>query len=251
MTVHHERRRGFDVLTLDSPHNRNALSLASMEELRTRAEESAADDDSRGLVLDHEGDVFCSGIDLRERHRHRGDPAAHSRLFARLLLTLWNYPKPLLCRVAGASRGGGMGLVTCADVVVASPTATFAYSEVRVGVAPALVSALALRKVPLGMLLPLLVTGEVFDADRAARLGLVSTVREDAPLAETLAAVAAGGPAAIRTTKQLARRVAGATDVAALVAEMEDVSAALFAGAEAAEGMAAFAERRPPAWSLT
>lgn len=245
MTVRHERRRGLDVVTLDSPTNRNALSLALMEALLAHVEQSA-DGDARGLVLDHAGEVFCAGIDLRERRQLGGD--AHSRVFARLLLALWDYPKPLVCRVAGAARGGGMGLVACADVAVAAPEATFAYSEVRVGVAPALVCALALQKVPLGALLPVLVSGEVFDADRARQIGLVATIGAGAPLDATLEAIAAGGPEAVRTTKALARRVAGTADVASLVAEMEDVSAGLFAGAEAAEGMAAFAEKRRPGW---
>lgn len=248
MSVRHERRRGLDVLTLDSPHNRNALSLALMAELLGHVERSAGGD-ARGLVLDHTGNVFCAGIDLRERRELGGDD--HSRAFARLLLALWDYPKPLVCRVAGASRGGGMGLVACADVVVATPEATFAYSEVRVGVAPALVCALALQKVALGALLPVLVTGDAFDAERARQIGLVSTVAAGAPLDPALDAISAGGPDAVRTTKALARRVAGTADVATLLGEMEDVSAQLFAGAEAAEGMAAFAEKRRPAWAAS
>jgi len=145
--VRHERRRGVDVLTLDSPSNRNALSLRLMDELLAHVERSAADD-ARGIVLEHTGDVFCAGIDLRERRERSDDPAAHSRSFARLLLALWEYPKPLVCRVGGAARGGGMGLVACSDVVVAEPAATFAYSEVRVGVAPALVAALGITPLP-------------------------------------------------------------------------------------------------------
>jgi methylglutaconyl-CoA hydratase len=236
---------GFDVFTVDSPHNRNALSLGLMQELLTLVERS----EGRGLVLDHTGDVFCAGVDLKERRELGADPGAHSRLLGRLLVALWEYPKPVLCRVAGAVRGGGMGLVACADVVVATPAATFAYSEVRVGVAPALVCALALQKVPLGALLPYLVTGAVFDTAAAHRLGLVTAVSADAGLAEHTAAVAASAPEAVRTTKALARRVAGASDIRALVAEMEDESARLFGSAEAAEGLMAFAERRKPAWA--
>ena len=246
--VRHERRRGLDVATLDSPQNRNALSLQLLDELATVVERSAGDD-SRGLLLDHTGDVFCAGVDLRERRERADDPGAHSRLLGRLLTALWGYPKPLLCRVGGACRGGGMGLVACSDVVVAEPAATFAYSEVRVGVAPALVSALALQKVPLGALLPVLVTGDVFDAEAAGRIGLVTAVGGAAALDASIAAVAAAAPNAVQTTKALARRVAGTVDVRALVAEMEEISAQLFAGEEAAEGMAAFAEKRPPAWA--
>lgn len=245
--VRHERRRGLDVATLDSPHNRNALSLQLMDDLISVVEQSAGDD-ARGLVLDHTGDVFCAGIDLRERRQRADDPESHSRLLGRLLVALWEYPKPLLCRVGGASRGGGMGLVACSDLVVADPKATFAYTEVRVGVAPALVCALALRKVPLGPLLPALLTGDVFDAETALRIGVATVVGGREILEAAVDSIGAGAPDAVRTTKSLARDAAGARDVRALVAEMEDVSAQLFRSPEAAEGMAAFAEKRRPGW---
>lgn len=248
--VRHERRHGLAVLTLDSPANRNALSLRLLAELLDGLA-GAREDDSRGVLLDHTGSVFCAGVDLRERRLHADDPGAHSRLLAELLVALWEHPKPVLCRVGGASRGGGMGLVACSDIVVADAAATFAYSEVRVGVAPALVCALALQKVPLGALLPLLLTGEAFDAPTAQRLGLVTTIGTAETVDACAAAIAAGGPEAVRTTKRLAREAAGVADIHAVVARMEEISAALFAGTEAAEGMAAFAEKRPPAWAAS
>ena len=245
--VHLERRGAVDVLTLDSPGNRNALSLRLMEELL----EGIRASDGRALVLDHEGTVFCAGVDLRERQAPGADQSRHSTLLGELLRALWNHPRPVLCRVDGAVRGGGMGLVACSDVVVASPAASFAFSEVRVGVAPAIVGGIALRKVPLGPLLPALVSGERFDAGEAQRLGLVTAVAEDAAaeLDRWSAAVAAGAPGAVAATKALMRRLAGAESLDPMLAELEELSAELFASDEAREGMAAFAERRLPGWA--
>jgi enoyl-CoA hydratase len=233
----HERRDGADVVTLASPHNRNALSLPLLDEVLTHVHANA-EGDARALVLDHDGPVFCAGVDLRERSRSGG----HSARLARLLRVLWEHPKPVLCRVDGAVRGGGMGLVACADVAVASPRATFAYSEVKVGVAPALVLAVTLPKLAPGPLLPWLLTGEPFGADTARALGLVSRVGDS--LGGELEALRAAGPRALATVRRLAL-----PDVTAALAEAERVSAELFAGDEAREGMAAFLARRPPAWA--
>jgi enoyl-CoA hydratase/carnithine racemase len=246
-----EQVRGIDVLTLASPRNRNAMSLQMLEEMLTTVGASAAGT-GRALLLDHEGPVFCAGIDLKERRAVGPDDDRHSTLLAALLQALWAYPKPVLCRIDGPVRGGGMGLVACADVAVASARASFAYSEVRVGVAPALVAAVAFAKLPVGPLLPWLLTGEAFDATTAQRLGLVSRVdpTDELSVEPELAAVIASAPAAVRTMKQLSRR--GATgDFDECLAHMQAVSAQLFASAEAREGMTAFAERRLPEWAIS
>lgn len=243
-----EHDRGIDTLVLDSPHNRNALSVRLLGDLLDEVTDSAARR-SRALVLDHTGPVFCAGVDLRERRALGPDAPTHSALLARLFGLLWDYPGPVLCRVDGPVRGGGMGLLACADVVVASARATFAYSEVRVGVAPAMVAAVTVPKVPLAPLLPWLLTGETFDASTARDLGLVTRVSDGPPsVVPETTAVLHGGPDAVRAVKRLARRLAG-VDLGTTLAEMREVSAALFASAEAAEGMAAFAARRPPAWA--
>jgi enoyl-CoA hydratase/carnithine racemase len=236
-----------DVFTFDSQHNRNALSLGLMQELLAAVRRSA-ESDARALVLDHAGPVFCAGVDLRERAALGERRPSHSELLAECLRALWAYPKPLLVSVAGVVRGGGMGFIACADLAVADPGASFAFSEVRVGVAPAVVSAVALAKVPLGALTPWVLTGEPFDAESALRIGLVTRVAEDAPVEPELDGIRRSGPQAVRTAKEVARRLAGA-DVEAALLDAETVSAALFESAEAREGMAAFAERRAPAWA--
>lgn len=247
--VRTERVGEVDRLVLASPHNRNALSLQLLEELVAGIVQSVHGD-SRALVLDHEGPAFCAGVDLRERRELGPDSDRHSRLLARVIRELWDCPKPVLCRVDGRVRGGGLAIIACADIAVASPGADFAFSEARVGVAPALAASVPIAKVPLGLLLPWLVTGEPFDAATAQHMGLVARVAEDAEVSiePEVTAILCGGPSAIRTVKRLARQHASA-DVDTVLHDMETLSADLFRHPEAAEGMAAFFERRPPAWA--
>ena len=247
--VQSRRTRGVDVLVLDSPTNRNAMSVQLLQELLAGVEASAAGP-GRGLLLDHTGSVFCAGVDLRERRALGADDSTHSTLLARLLRDLWSYPKPVLCRVDGAARGGGMGLVACADLVVASARASFAYSEVKVGVAPALVMAVALPKVPAGSLLPWLLTGDTFDASIGHRIGLVTRVADDdaCALDPEVEALLQAAPGAVSVVKQLVRQQQG-VDVETLLDSMQEQSAMLFRSDEAKEGMSAFVERRRPAWA--
>jgi methylglutaconyl-CoA hydratase len=247
--VHAQRVGAVDTLVLDSQHNRNALSIQLLEELLDGVARSA-DGDGRLLVLDHRGSVFCAGVDLRERQALGAGGPSHAALLARLLRQLWAYPKPVLCRIAGRVRGGGMGVVGCSDIVVATPAADFAFSEVRVGVAPAIVSAVALQKVALGSLLPWLLTGEPFDAETARQMGLVTAVSEDGALDGYTASLLRGGPNALVTTKRVARNVAASALHETLV-ELESFSTGAFADEEAREGMAAFSERRAPSWSTS
>jgi enoyl-CoA hydratase/carnithine racemase len=247
------RNRQVDHLWLASLPNRNALSIQLLGELSAAVHDSAADPTSRALVLDHRGPVFCAGVDLVERRNLPSGSPDHSALLTELLKDLWAYPKPLICRVGGAVRGGGMGFITCADVVLATGSASFGYTEVRVGVAPALVGALAMTRAGGSALLPWLLTGRTFDVAVAVGLGLVTDAVEGDGAAELDAlvdALLAAAPGAVQTTKALARRLVPA-DVPALMDEMKVLSSQLFASAEATEGMSAFGEHRPPAWSTS
>jgi enoyl-CoA hydratase/carnithine racemase len=240
-------RLGFDVLTIDSPDNRNALSLRLLEEALAVVRDSASGD-SRGLLVEHAGPAFCSGVDLKERRGLAPEDQSHSLLLAELLRRLWLHPRPVVAFVDGAVRGGGLGILGCADLVVATETSTFAYSEVRVGVAPALVMAVTLATTPSRALMPHLLTGAPFGAATAAGLGVVHQVSGRDDWGGVLAALAAGAPGAQATVKRLGRAWAGDGDVDRRLEDMTGLSAALFAGGEAREGMAAFAERRAPAW---
>lgn len=244
-------RDGLDVLRLNSPSNRNAMSIVLLQATLDAVERSRDDDGSRGLIFDHAGPVFCSGMDLRERRALPPGDDRQTQLLADLLQLLWAYPKPVLCRVDGAVRGGGMGLIACADVVVASSAASFAYAEVRVGVAPALVGAVALMKVPSGPLLPWLLTGEPFSAPQAQQLGLVSHVDDDSTslLEELTGTLLLAAPRAAATTKKIARDIV-MPSAQRTIEDMRMRSGPLFDTEEAREGMAAFAAKRRPSWAV-
>lgn len=244
------RSDGVDYVWLMSPANRNALSVGLLRELTTAVRVNAADDESRALVIGHRGPVFCAGVDLAERRQLRAGEPNHSELLAECLAALWANPVPVICHVNGAVRGGGMGLVSCADVVVGGSSASFGYSEVRVGVAPALVGSLAFAGGARRELVPWLLSGRTFGPEVAERLGLVTESAADDGVGTVESIVSdllRGGPLAIRATKRLARRF-GPPDIAGIIEEMTRWSADLFSGAEAQEGMSAFAEKRAPAW---
>jgi methylglutaconyl-CoA hydratase len=238
---------GVATLTLDSPANRNALSRAMRGRLRGALADALADDAVRVVVLDHTGRVFCSGMDLAEA---AGGSAQEQgvREFPEILQTLWTSPKPVLAAVRGPARAGGVGLLAACDVVVAAASATFGFSEVRLGLVPAVISAVVLPRMLPHVAHRLMLTGEVFDAATAAAGGLVDLVVPDDEVDGTVAgqvrALAAGAPAALAETKRLLR----ARTPSLAFDELLEVSARFFAGAEGQEGMAAFREKRPARW---
>jgi methylglutaconyl-CoA hydratase len=245
--------RGVATLTLDSPHNRNALSTALMRRLREALAAAVADDAVRVIVLDHAGPVFCSGIDLAEAAAASagtagGDPAAS---LPGLLADVWECPKPVVARVAGPARAGGLGLVAAADVAICAEPATFAFTEVRLGVVPAVISAVVLPRLAPRAAARLFLTGEVFDGPAAARAGLVTAAvpagELDAAVTAVCAELVRAGPGAHAGTKALLRRFA-APDLRTDLAALAELSVGYFRSAEAREGMAAFRERRDPSW---
>ena len=238
---------GVATLTLDSPAKRNALSRAMRAQLRSAVQDALADDAVRVLVLDHTGRVFCSGMDLSEA-AGSGVEDQGVREFPELLSMLWNSPKPVVSVVRGPARAGGVGLLAACDVVVAGASATFAFSEVRIGVVPAVISAVVLPRMLTHVAHRLMLTGEVFDASTAAAGGLVDLVAADDEVAEVVTAqvraLAAGAPTALAETKRLLR--AGAPPLR--FDELLQLSARFFASEEGQEGIAAFREKRPARW---
>ncbi|MGQ0577100.1 MAG: enoyl-CoA hydratase-related protein [Pseudonocardia sp.] len=241
---------GVATITLDSPANRNALSRQLRGELLAHLDAALVDDAVRVLVLTHTGRVFCAGMDLKES---RGAGAADQGIneVPRILSTLWTSPKPVLARLAGSARAGGVGLVAACDIAVAAAEATFAFSEVRIGVVPAVISVTVLPRLLPRAAHELFLTGEVFDAARAAEIGLLNRAVPadalDAEVARYVDALRLGAPGALAATKELLRgsRTAPMDE---RFAEMLALSARYFAAAEGQEGMRAFAEKRPPAW---
>jgi methylglutaconyl-CoA hydratase len=231
--------RNVATVTLDSPANRNALSRTLLEQLDARLRDALADDAVRVLVLSHTGPVFCSGADLKDPP---GSGAAVS--LPDVLNLLWTAPKPVVARVGGHARAGGIGLLAACDVAVAARDATFAFSEVRLGVVPAIISLVTLPRLGHARALELFLTGDTFDGARAAEIGLVAAVADDvdATVGEYVDKLRLGAPGALAATKRLLRAPLD-------FGELERLSLETFAGEEAREGMAAFAEKRPARWA--
>ena len=238
---------------LDSPANRNALSEALLDQLTAALTAAANASAVRVVILGHTGSVFCSGADLKEQleaRRERGaSPGAGALVpVLRLIRAL---PQPVIAEVRGAVRGGGMGLVAESDIVVATSAATFAFSEVKVGVAPAVIAVPVLAKMPLSRALELFLTGRTFDAVEASAAGLVNHVVDPEEVAERTGMLvhelAGGAPSAQREIRRLVREVPALDEEAAYQA-MVELSRRLFSSPEGAEGMAAFRERRRPDW---
>lgn len=238
-------------LALDSPHNRNALSSTLVRQLRdglTRAADEAA---VRAVVLGHTGGTFCAGADLSEATG--GDPkeaaAGRAHELAALLRSIVECPVPVIGAVDGHVRAGGMGLVGACDIVIAGPRSTFALTEARIGVAPAIISLTLLPKLEPRAAARYYLTGETFDAGRAAAIGLVTSTADDVGFAvdAVTADLAKASPQGLAASKALttAAVLAGFDRDAARLAEE---SARLFVSDEAREGMLAFLEKRPPRW---
>ena len=240
---------GVRTLTLDSPANRNALSARLLEQLEQALGDATGAPEVRAIVLTGTGTVFCSGADLSER-----GAAAPSRMPA-ILTSIVESPVPVIARVNGHARAGGIGLIAAADMAVAAEAATFAFTEVRVGVAPAMILVPALRVVDRRFLARTTLTGERFSASEALAAGLLTAVTPDdtaldAWVAEQTTALRQAAPGAVRATKELLRSLPAQTWADGLTTAAA-TSAELFAGAEAAEGMDAFLQKRRPSWDTT
>ena len=251
--IHTVTERGVTTIVLDHPANRNALSTAMIGAIAEAVRGAVADPAVRAVVLSHTGSVFCSGVDLKETAAVAagGGGVLPAQALADLVADLWECPKPVLVRVGGAARAGGLGIVAAADIAVCSEDATFAFTEVRLGVVPAVISATVLRRVQPRSAAELYLTGDVFDGRRAAAIGLVSAAVPgealDAAVSAYTDAVCRGGPEALAGTKQVLHRVAPAS-VRDDLAELAEISVRYFTSAEAREGMAARRERRDAAW---
>ncbi|PVC89758.1 enoyl-CoA hydratase family protein [Streptomyces sp. CS090A] len=237
------RERGIATLTLDSPANRNALSAQLVAELRDSLTACADDDTVRAVVLAHTGSTFCAGADLKAPP----DPEA----FVGLMRDIVALPKPVVARVDGHVRAGGLGLLAACDIAVAGEASSFALTESRLGLAPAVISLTLLPRVDRTAANRYYLTGERFDAAEAARIGLVTVAAGDVDLDKALEPVLDGlrraSPQGLAASKELVT----ATVLRSFDQYAEDLiarSAALFASDEAREGMTAFLERRDPAW---
>ncbi|QJS11387.1 enoyl-CoA hydratase family protein [Streptomyces argyrophyllae] len=235
------RARAVDTLSLDSTGTRNALSAALVTELAEALTDCGEDPDVRAVVLTHTGTTFCAGADLR-------DPPDPDALVA-LLRQIVELPKPVVARVTGHVRAGGLGLLAACDIAVASAGATFAFTEVRIGVAPAVISLPVIPRTDPRALARYYLTGERLGPAEAVRLGLLTLAADDVDdaLAPVLDGLRRSCPQALAETKRLlTARVLETFDRDA--ADLTALSARLFSSPQAREGMTAFLERRDAAW---
>jgi methylglutaconyl-CoA hydratase len=240
---------GVLTVTLADEANRNALSARLVGELVDALDDADADPAVRVVVLTNRGRVFCAGADLSERASDaRVAAPSPQALFGRFARS----PKPYVGRIAGHCVAGGMGLAAAMDISIAADDAKFGFTEVRVGVAPAVISVVCLPKLRPADARAAFLRGSRFSAAEAARMGLVNAAvpadRLDDEVDAVVTDLLAGGPGAIAAAKQLLAEVPG-TPVDEAFRWTGELSARLFATEEAREGMRAFLEKRPAAWT--
>jgi len=246
--VHLAIEHGVATITLDSPHNRNALSRQLVAELTAHVHTAAGNADVRAVVLTHTGTTFCAGADLSEASTGPMGRTAHALLAVLQLIV--DVAQPVIARIDGNVRAGGIGLVGACDIAVAGPRSTFAITEARIGVAAAVISVTVLPRLDARAAARYYLTGATFDPAEAERIGLVTIATDDidSAVASITADLLKGSPQGLVESKRLANR--GVREaIERYGEEMVELSARLFASDEAHEGMRAFLERRPPRWS--
>ncbi|MCD6639725.1 MAG: enoyl-CoA hydratase-related protein [Nocardioides sp.] len=242
--VHYDVADAVATITLDSPANRNALSRQLVTELVERLERAAADDAVRVVLVESSGKVFCSGADLSEASAEGMEQGTRAIVdLQRLIATM---DKPVVTKNLGAVRAGGIGIVAAADIAVSAEEATFALTEVKLGLAAAIISLSVFHRMnPRAASLTAL-GGEVFSGADAAAYGLVTKAvpaeRLDEEVATLCASLATGAPQGLRETKRILNRDLVAR-IDALGEEMATTSTRLFGSDEAREAMIAFLSR--------
>jgi len=249
--VRAEAAAGVMTVTLADVENRNALGGALVQGLYDAIAAANTDPAVRAVVITNEGNTFCAGANLKERSG-AAKGSTSSVGFEELLHAIQHSPTPVLGRIAGHVVGGGNGLAAALDISIAADDVKFGFSEVRLGVAPAIISVVCLPKMRPGEAMEAFLRGNRFPATRAAELGLINRAvpREalDAAVEEVLADLRKGGPEALGAAKRLVREVPR-MDPKDAFPWTAQLSAELFRSEEAREGMAAFLGKRRPAWA--
>jgi methylglutaconyl-CoA hydratase len=253
--IRREMRNEVLWLTIERPEVGNAIDPGVVEGMGAGLAAAATDPAVRAIVITGAGKHFSAGADLNYMKSMRGASTAENEADAlrtqALFAAVAASPKPVVARVNGAARGGGVGLLAAADVVVSAATATFVFTEVRLGIIPAIISPFVVARTGAARARRLFLTAETFGAAEAASFGLVDHVAEgdtlDATVDRITGEIRRGGPEALAEVKRLLTDLAAAApgDSGALTARR---IAALRAGDEGQEGMAAFLEKRPPRW---
>jgi methylglutaconyl-CoA hydratase len=251
-----ERSEAIATVTLARPEIHNAFNAAMIAELRDCFTALAHDPAVRVVVLAGAGPSFCAGGDLKwmqssldwSREQNTADATALAEMFE----AVWSLPKPLIGRIHGAAVGGGVGLVACCDIALATDTARFSLSEVKIGLVPAIIAQYVVPKIGISQARALFVSGERFSAGRAYEIGLVHRVvaaeELDAAVADQARQLLGSGPQAIGAAKRLVDAV-WTLDREAARRYVIDAIVDARSGAEGQEGMRAFLEKRKPRWA--
>jgi methylglutaconyl-CoA hydratase len=250
------KQGGVARVTLNRPELRNAFDDELIRQLRGAFEDISRDGSLRVMVLGGNGPAFCAGADLNWMKRMAGydyeENLADATALAQMLAALDRLPKPTIARVHGPVFAGGTGLVAACDIAVGTPEAKFCLSEAKLGLSPATISPYVIRAMGERTARRYFLTAEVFDAQEALRIGMLSqlvpTERLDAAIDELLRHLLAGGPEAHAKIKALIRAVAGRCPDDALVAETAQRIAEIRGSPEGKEGIAAFLEKRKASW---
>jgi methylglutaconyl-CoA hydratase len=251
-------RRGVVTLTLDRPEVRNAFDADLMRAITDAVTALAGDETVRALVLTGAGKAFSAGADLNWMSAmvdySFDENVADSRRFEGMLRAVHDFPAPTLARVNGHALGGAAGLLGCVDIAVAVRGAWFGFTEARLGLVPAMISAYVQPRIGVGNARRYFLTGERFDADRAFHLGLVHEVCDpeqlDATVERVLTEVLAAGPQAQREVKRLIAAIDAAEDLDASERLRVELISRVRVGDEGQEGMRAFFDKRPPGWHV-
>ncbi len=244
--------RGVLTVVLNDPERKNALSRGLTRELVAALDAAEADPGVRAVVLTNTGNTFCAGANLSERASDDPKDATSNldpwAIFGRMRTA----PKPYVGKINGHCVAGGMGLAAAMDISVALDTAAFGFTEVRIGVVPAMISVVCLPKMRHADAQAAFLRGNRFSAVEAARMGLINAAvpadQLDTEVDAILDDLRAASPNALAEAKRLLAEVPYMTDVDAAFRWTAELSGRMFASAEAKEGMRAFIEKRPPAW---
>jgi methylglutaconyl-CoA hydratase len=253
-TIRIEHRDAIAWLILDRPDKHNAMSGLMLDELQAAAELLAADESVRAVVLTGEGESFCAGGDLdwmrQQFEATRAQREAQAMKLARMLRALNELPKPLIGRVNGQAFGGGLGMMSVCDTVIAVDTARFAFTETRLGLIPATIAPYVVARMGEARARRVFMSARMFDTQEAKELGLVAKVVPadalDAAIAAETRPYLSCSPQAVKEAKALIRHIAGNIDEA-MMAHTAGRLADCWEG-DAREGVQAFFEKRPPAW---
>ncbi|MEQ9451314.1 MAG: enoyl-CoA hydratase-related protein [Pseudomonadales bacterium] len=240
-------------ITLNRPENRNALSAVLVNELHAHLTEALADDAVRCIVITGNGPAFCAGADLKSPPGEVVD-GQRPVSYPDILNLILDSPKPVIAAINGAAFAGGLGLVGAADIVVTVDDVQMSFSEVRIGVIPAVISVVCLPKLGKHHGMKLFLTGERFSGTQAVSMGLahraVPADQLQAAVREEIDMINLGGPIAVAECKKLVRQVPELS-IAEGFELTSEWSGRMFRSAEGAEGMAAFREKRKPNWVPT